>query len=244
MKTMKIAILSDIHANMEAFRAVLADIDEMDLEEVVCLGDNIGYGPEPEQVINEIREREIPTVMGNHELAVADIDYFKWFNPVALESLKKNIELLSNSSIRYISGLEKSLVFHGCRCVHGFPPSSPTLYQFQASEDRTRDAFEEMEETICFTGHTHILEIIDFDGNMITREPLLMGETRLSADKKYIVNIGSVGQPRDESNHAKYVVWDSEKAIIDVRFIPYDIVGAVNKILKAGLPRVHALRLL
>ncbi len=241
---MRIAVLSDIHANMEAFRSVLADMDQAEIDASVCLGDNIGYGSEPEKVMNEIRRLDIPSVMGNHELAVADIDYFKWFNPVALESLKKNIELLSDSSIRYIRTLRKSMVFQGCRCVHGFPPASPTLYQFQASEDRIRDAFEEMAESICFTGHTHILEIIDFDGNMITREPLLMGETRLSEEKKYIINIGSVGQPRDESNHAKYVVWDSEKAVIDVRFVPYDIVGAVNKILKAGLPRVHALRLL
>ncbi len=87
MKTMKIAILSDIHANMEAFRAVLVDMDGIDIDAAVCLGDNIGYGSEPEQVINEIRRRDIPTVMGNHEVAAVYIAYFRRFNPVALESL-------------------------------------------------------------------------------------------------------------------------------------------------------------
>jgi diadenosine tetraphosphatase ApaH/serine/threonine PP2A family protein phosphatase len=152
--------------------------------------------------------------------------------------------LLSEETINFISGLEPFLIHYEGRFVHGFPPDSATMYLFQVSEDELLRTFKQMKERICFLGHTHRLEIIDFNGQIITRTPLTKSITNLNRDHKYIINIGSVGQPRDGNNCAKYVIWDTLKNNIEVRFIPYDIVSVVDKIIAAGLPIEHAVRLL
>lgn len=240
---MRLALISDIHGNMEAFRQVLKDIERSNIDAGVCLGDNIGYGPEPDQVVNLIRKLNIPSIMGNHELAVIDRKYLMWFNPLARMSLEKTIKLLSESSIDFISTLRSSMVFQDCRFVHGFPPDSQTIYLFQVSNNYLLHVFKQMKERLCFVGHTHVLEIIGFDGQTISRQPLEKGIKNLNKEHKYIINIGSVGQPRDGNNNAKYVIWDTLKNNIEVRYRPYDIATVVNKIIAAGLPMEHAMRL-
>jgi predicted phosphodiesterase len=240
---MRTAIISDIHGNYDAFRKVSEDFDKSEVDRVISLGDNIGYGPEPDRVVGEIIARGIPSVQGNHELAVKDEKYLDWFNPVARKSLIKTREFLSASTNQFIAELEPFLILDDCRCVHGFPPDSPLIYMFQASESHKKEIFEEMPERLCFIGHTHTLEIIGYDGKKMVYNDLTEGLLNLERDKKYIINIGSVGQPRDTSNDAKYVIWDSSADTIDVRFISYDIAAVVRKIKDAGLPEEHANRL-
>ncbi len=240
---MKLAIISDIHGNYDAFQKVMADIDKSGVDRIISLGDNIGYGPEPDRVVQKIMARDIPSVQGNHELAVKDEEYLNWFNPVARKSLIKTSDLLSESSNKFVTELEPFLTLDDCRYVHGFPPDSPLIYMFQASERRKKQIFEEIPQRLCFIGHTHTLEIIGYDGNSMEYSDLPEGLTNLAGDKKYIINIGSVGQPRDTNNDAKYVIWDSSADTIDVRFISYDIAAVVQKIKDAGLPAEHAQRL-
>ena len=240
---MRIAVISDIHANMEAFETVLADIDASNADQIISLGDNIGYGPEPEAVLNLIRKRNIFSVMGNHELAVVNSNYLSWFNPNARMSIEKTFAMLSDESLQHICKLRAYLVDHNCRHVHGIPPDSITTYQFEISEDEFTYILCRMRESICFIGHTHILEMIEFDGFRALRRPLNQGVVGLNGDKKYVINVGSVGQPRDGDNHAKYVVWDTCENLVEVKFVAYDIESVVEKIISAGLPEVHALRL-
>jgi predicted phosphodiesterase len=240
---MRLAVVSDIHSNYEACREVLRDIDRSRVDAVISLGDNIGYGPEPDRIIQEIKARNISTILGNHELAIKDKKYLKWFNPAARISLIQNRGLLSQASIRFISQLDPVRVAYGCRFVHGFPPASALLYMFQMSDNKKRNIMEDMAESLCFIGHTHTLEIVAYDGGLIESNALSEGLTGLHPEKKYIVNIGSVGQPRDGTNKAKYVIWDSSENTIDVRFISYDIAAVVRKIRAAGLPEQHAQRL-
>jgi len=241
---MRMAVLSDIHGNLEALEQVLTDIDGSNIDRVVCLGDSIGYGPEPEEVVAMIHDRHIPSILGNHELAVIDRDLLTWFNPLARRSLLKTIEMLSEKTISFISKLKPFMIFDGYRFVHGYPPDSATTYLFQIGEDELRQTYKQMKEKICFVGHTHRLEIISFNGKSITRSPFTQNIVPLNSTDRYIINIGSVGQPRDGDNHAKYIILDAEKNSIEVKFIPYDIASVVNKILKAGLPTEHAVRLL
>ncbi|HHC25194.1 MAG TPA: metallophosphoesterase [Desulfobacterales bacterium] len=241
---MKIAVISDIHGNLEALKEVLADIDKSNVGAVISLGDNIGYGPEPDKIVRVIRERDIPSVMGNHEMVVTDRAHLEMFNPVARKSLQKTIALLSNDSINFICRLKFSKVFEGYRFVHGFPPESVNTYLFQVSEEKLRETFQQMKEKICFVGHTHELEIVGFDGETITHTPIhKKGITFLHDEKQYIINTGSVGQPRDGDNNAKYVIWDTSNYHVEVRFIPYNIGKVVSRILEVGLPRAHADRL-
>ena len=241
---MRVAIISDIHGNLDAFRQVLNDIEASSIDAIVCLGDNVGYGPEPEQVIRQVRNRNIPCVMGNHEQAVLDRRCLDWFNTAARKSLQKTMTLLSEDSINFIRGLESSLVIYQSRFVHGFPPDSTDTYLFQASKDTLKQSFSEMKERFCFVGHTHKLKLIGFDGKVSQHIPLKKGIVKhFHKDRKYIVNVGSVGQPRDGDNNAKYVIWNTSENSLEVRFVPYDIAAVVSKIIAAGLPKVHADRL-
>ncbi len=240
---MRLAVISDIHGNLEALNRVFADIDAAGVDRIICLGDMIGYGPEPEAVIRRIRERDIPSLMGNHEMAVSDPDMLRWFNPMARQSLKKTIKLLSHETIRYIRELEYYRIVRSCRCVHGFPPDSPRTYLFMVSEPELKAAFEVLEENLCFLGHTHMPAVISFDGQSVYKKPLKQGITLLHPGRKHMINVGSVGQPRDGDSHAKYVVWDSEKQQIDLRYVSYDITSVADKIISMGLPEEHARRL-
>jgi diadenosine tetraphosphatase ApaH/serine/threonine PP2A family protein phosphatase len=203
----------------------------------------IGYGPDPEDIVSIIREREIPTIMGNHELILVDPHYLEWFNPLARESIKKTIPKLSKDSINFITHMQKYITSNGAHFVHGFPPDSALTYLFQIEEPAFCDTFENMQENICFVGHTHKLEIVSYSGGAVIRGPLKKGILNLNDDKKYIINAGSVGQPRDGNNNAKYLIWDTTENTIEVRYIPYHIAKVTNKIIDAGLPEAHAHRL-
>lgn len=240
---MRAAIISDIHGNLEAFKSVLDDIEAEKISDVVCLGDNVGYGPEPEAVVKLIRERPIPCVMGNHELVLAKAGQLSGMNPTARKSAVMTRNLVSPETMEYIRGLKPTMDFHGALCVHGCPPASMTTYLMFLSEEELADVFRSMDERVCFAGHTHDLELISFDGAKVSREPLGTAERVLEADRQYIVNVGSVGQPRDGNNRAKYVIWDLARDTVLTRFVPYDIAKTAEKILALGLPEVNASRL-
>jgi predicted phosphodiesterase len=240
---MKIAVISDIHGNMEALKQVLADIDAMGVRQVYSLGDNIGYGPEPLAVIQCIRERGISSVLGNHEWAAIDQQHLKWFHARARESLIMNVAMLGEAAMDYLNTLEKSMTAANCRFVHGFPPDSITLYLFQIKDSRIRTVLSELPEEICFVGHTHKMRLVEFDGGELYRRPLQKGGIRLEKGHKFIVNVGSVGQPRDSNNNAKYVLWDSNTRILEARYVPYNIAATVKGIEAAGLPIANATRL-
>lgn len=239
----KIAIISDVHANMEAFEQVLADIDGRNVDVIISLGDNIGYGPEPDRVIKYIRQHAISSVQGNHELAIIEPNYLNWFNAAAKQSLKKTVKLLSKPSIEFIATMKVYLTDYGCRFVHGFPPDSPLMYSFQVSEGKTKNALDELPERRCFIGHTHTLDLIGYDGQRLEYSSLNEGLNILDPNQKYIISIGSVGQPRDGDNRSKYVIWNSAEDTVEVRFVAYDIATVVKKIKDAGLPKEHAERL-
>ncbi len=228
---------------MDAFEAVLADIDRQSVSDIYCLGDSIGYGAESEKAVQELMRRDIPSVLGNHEMAVVDPEHLELFNPVARMSLSVCMASLSEQSKNFIENMPQFMVYHNCRFVHGFPPDSVDIYLFQTTDDELSDAFMKMREWICFVGHTHELNIIEYDGGAIEAWVPGRGKISLDKDRKYIINVGSVGQPRDPDNNAKYLILDTRRQTAELRFVPYDIESAVEKILEAGLPRGHAGRL-
>lgn len=240
---MKVALLADIHANLEAFQAVLDDIDRSGADQVVSLGDNIGYGPDPNEVVSLLRDRQILSIMGNHELVLAAPRYIKWFNAGARVSVEKSLQMITADTREFSAKLPSSADIESAHIVHGFPPASPTLYLFQIKPLRLERYFASHAQSLCFVGHTHFLEAVSHDGQTIQRAPLKEGFFPMQADHSYIINIGSVGQPRDGDPCAKYVIWDTEKHRLNVKFIAYDVERVAAKILRAGLPRQNADRL-
>lgn len=241
---MRIAIVSDIHSNLAAFEEVLADIDRAEVDRIVSLGDNIGYGPDPEEVLQLIRTRNIPSIMGNHELALVDPSFLSWFNNAARRSLEINRELLSPSSLNYIRTLEPTLTMHGYLFVHGVPPDSITSYLFEVSDRELLKILPCLDQELSFVGHTHALRLISCDGRRLRHTRLSAGIIPLEEGQRYLINAGSVGQPRDGDNHAKYLIWDRDSRLLEVRFVRYDVARTVKGILNLGLPIINADRLL
>ncbi|MDP2647562.1 MAG: metallophosphoesterase family protein [Desulfobacterales bacterium] len=241
---MRLAVISDIHGNLDAFRRVLEDMDRSMVDAVVCLGDAIGYGPEPDQVVSLIDDLKVPAIIGNHELAAIEPACLREFNPPARASIEMTMGMLSERSLHFIRALQPYHIGWKCHFVHGFPPDSIDTYLHGVSKERLESAFHLLDQKICFAGHTHLLEIIGFDGRQVIHAPLPQGVVGLERPLKYIINAGSVGQPRDADKRAKYVIWDDAAYTIEARFVSYDIWAVYHKILQAGLPRVHADRLI
>lgn len=241
--TVRIAVLSDIHGNEAALEAVLHDVGQMGAHEIVSIGDNIGYGPDSNAVMTRLEQLHIPSVLGNHEMPVCDRRLLDWFNPTARVSLEIILDALTEPVKEMIRRLPRHLVRHGARFVHGFPPDSPTRYLYQVRQKRLLQHFSGKVERICFIGHTHELFLVTYDGTDVFQEKLPKGRFALSRGFSYIVNAGSVGQPRDGNNNAKYILWDTEADTLEVRFVPYDIQQTAERIVAAGLPIRNARRL-
>ena len=148
---------------------------------------------------------------------------------------------LDAAEMSAIPGLPRFILLAGARFVHGFPPDSVTTYLFQAADDRLASWFDRG-ESLTFVGHTHELMLLLRDGAGIERRELGSGRIGL-ANRPCIVNAGSVGQPRDGNNNAKYLIWDTDGNTVDVRFVPYDIAATVAKIRERGFPEFYGSRL-
>lgn len=238
---MKTAVLSDIHGNMEALNAVFEDMAAHNITSAVSLGDNIGYGPAPDAVVTALHRRGIPSVLGNHEGGILSARERRWFNPTARSALLLTDALLSEESRRTIATYPAFLVAGHARFVHGCPPDRVRTYLFEVED--FAPVFASYPESICFVGHTHELAIIRHDGQEIIREDVEKDTICFSDKERLIVNAGSIGQPRDGDNRAKYLIYDGEKKEIQIRKIPYDIAKTAGAILAAGLPEPYANRL-
>jgi len=242
---MRIAVISDIHANFTAFQSVLDDIATQSVTDIISLGDNIGYGPEPDRVTAKIRQLNITSIIGNHEYASANLRYRQRINPSARESLELNIAKLSQDDLDYLGVLPKVIIRHGARFVHGSPPKSVFAYLYNPRYRMIEYLFNAIEQKICFYGHTHALDMFSYDGSRCRRKKIRPGSYQLDPKKHYFINPGSVGQPRDMiNNQAKYLIWDQDAGSIECRSIPYDVKDTVAKIKEMGLPQANWQRLL
>jgi len=242
---MRIAILSDIHGNFQALQAVLADLQAAKVDRIVTLGDNIGYGPEPEEVVQTIIERQILSVIGNHELALRSQSYFRRLNPTPRISLEITRDLMSEESLLYCMSLPVYLVKQDARFVHGCPPESVTTYLWDPSPDRLARIFTSLPQSIGFFGHTHDLACYVNHGQVYWEEEVLLMSLELKPDCRYLINPGSVGQPRDGiNNHAKYGIWDLQKKSFSWYSVPYDVQKSVRLLHERKFPQTNADRLL
>jgi predicted phosphodiesterase len=240
---MRLAILSDIHGNLEAFQAVLADIERQKPDGMVCLGDMIGYGPDPEKVVQGVQSLHCEAVIGNHEAALTTGQARKMLNFQAKENNLKTERMLSEGSLAYCRSLPKFRNFADAWFVHGYPPDSFFAYLFNIPDKKIIKLFTDSQVSLFFVGHTHDLKIISQEEGEVGRSPLAEGRMHLDKNLKYVINAGSVGQPRDGNNCAKYMIWDSVTWELDVRFVPYDIDKTIEKIKDLEFPDIYAERL-
>ncbi|MDP2849429.1 MAG: metallophosphoesterase family protein [Humidesulfovibrio sp.] len=250
-----IAILSDVHGNLEALTSVLADLDGQNAERIINLGDMVGYGPEPDTCVKLLRERGVESVLGNHEHGLLEAQSRSWFNPQARKALDRTRALLSDDSLMYFRTLPRTREAFGALFVHGCPPGLVSKYLYELDDDGLRETFRLYQNRLCFAGHTHELERISCVGGQadgdqrakIERKCLGKGAVALDPQARYIINAGAVGQPRDGNNKAKYLLWvpgtGQNPDKLEVRFVAYDIAKTAAAIIEKGLPSVYADRL-
>ncbi|TKB11345.1 metallophosphoesterase [Desulforhopalus sp. IMCC35007] len=240
---MRIAVMSDIHGNIEAFEEVLRDIDDSYIDRIINLGDSIGYGPDPEKVLTLIKNRDILDILGNHEQAALDKTLRHYFKSDARKSLEQTMRFLTPSLLTYLSELPEFRLFNMALFVHGCPPASCDTYLNYLSNRGIKNIFKSYNNTIAFAGHTHKLMLISYNGEAVSFHELNDLPVKLEGNIRYIVNVGSVGQPRDGDSRAGYVIWDTILNSLEAKRIPYDIKSTADKIIQRGFQQKDADRL-
>lgn len=240
---MKYAIISDIHSNLEALQRALGEIQKRGCDKIICLGDVVGYGADPSECLKRVRESAGEIIMGNHDRAVEDIRLREYFNEWARTAIEWTARMLSEeekAAIRQfvpivINAKENITWTHGS--VHEM---GEFHYLFDTAE--AGKSFDVLETRFCFFGHTHIPSIFSEKGKEVQYLPA--GKSELSPNDRYLINPGSVGQPRDRNPELSFAFFDSKQFLLEIVRLDYDNQKAAEKIRKAGLPDFLADRLL
>jgi diadenosine tetraphosphatase ApaH/serine/threonine PP2A family protein phosphatase len=238
---MRYAVLSDIHSNYEALEAVLRVCDREAPDAFLCVGDVVGYGPDPSLVIAEVRGRKMAAVRGNHDQATFDPAEDQYFNSWAREGIAWTRERLAAAELRYLEGLELTREADGALLVHA-SPSEPRAWRYVLGAAEAGPEFSSFDESVCFIGHSHVPMIIVKDESGIAE--LRAAEVAFEAGKRYIVNVGSVGQPRDGDRRAAFGLFDSAERTFRLVRVEYDAEATSRKIIDSGLPPFLGERLL
>jgi diadenosine tetraphosphatase ApaH/serine/threonine PP2A family protein phosphatase len=243
---MRLAIIADIHSNLEALNSVLARIDQEGVEAILNLGDLVGYNASPNECLELLRGRTVWSLAGNHDLALFEPERAQHFNIIAYQALMWCQQQVHPEFLQFLQRLplvqEQPGLFLAC---HGTPSSPDTYiaYHFQG-KSVLKHLLHRPDLRVCFFGHTHrrALWYRDIRGKVALRQ-IPATKLRLSPNEHYLINPGSVGQPRDGNPEAAYAIFDDQEFSIHFKSAPYDIGGAQRRILAAGLPTFLAERL-
>jgi predicted phosphodiesterase len=238
-------ILSDLHANQEALEAVLARA-RSEYDQIVCCGDLVGYGADPDAVTEWTRQNVAHVVRGNHDKACAGLEDLEWFNPVARLSVLWTQQVIQEDNLAYLRELAKGPErIDSFAILHGSPLDED---EYVVSERDVAGVAPYLDSAISFFGHTHLQGAFLCHPNGVMRLRKMPGDSEeetleLEPDVHYLINPGSVGQPRDGDPRAAYALYDPESRLVRLCRTNYDIAAAQRKILEAGLPELLALRL-
>lgn len=237
---MRYGILSDIHSNLEALERVLRFFKELGVDEYYCLGDIVGYGANPKECLQIIRSLGVTCVAGNHDWAVAGKLNPDNFHPDALEGVYWTRNQLSDEEINCLRGLSLVHKTRDAEFVHAML-SKPERFQYMAYSSEAVETFSLMARPLCFIGHTHVPQIICMRNGKA--QSIKGPGINCDPGQKYILNVGSVGQPRDGNPMAACGIYDTDSRYFEAHRVAYDIAIAQEKILRAGLPASLAERL-
>lgn len=242
---MRIGILGDIHSNLEALQAVVRELKQANLDQWVQVGDIVGYGAQPKECIRLVRELNCTVCIGNHDAAVIGELPTEYFNPYARQAVEWTASQLSDDELDFLRQLPLVIEREHYTVVHG-TMHLPDQFGYVMSVVEAKDSLREQNTHMCFVGHSHVPAIYmqnteDSDDVQVTFSPETNAQT--SDCYKVLMNVGSVGQPRDEDPRAAYAIFDTDTGEASIRRVPYDITTAQRKILEAGLPEVLANRL-
>ena len=237
---LRYAILSDIHANLEGLEVVLKDSLEQKCTHYVCLGDIVGYGPNPKECLAAIRGLECPVIMGNHDEYCASEIELVGFNAMAAEAIRWTRTQLGTEEkewlrdLKYVRHVESFTIVHATLDL-------PERWAYVFDRLAAQSSFNYQHTPVCFNGHTHVP--VAFVRGPTGLQGGLYSKIKIEVGRKYFVNVGSVGQPRDRNPKASYVIFDLITNMIELRRVAYNIPKTQKKIRAAGLPESLAERL-
>jgi predicted phosphodiesterase len=230
---MKVAVLADIHANLEALEAVLIAAEKDGAQRFFVLGDVVGYGIDPVACINRLKEIDAVCVMGNHDQAMVEPSYLKELNPLARSAILSTRQSLGDPELTYLKSFPFRHIEHGASLTHA-NPIIPEDWQHIYLYEHVRWCLEEMDWEVAFVGHTHHRAVCcQFKRGHVanlTSSMVALGRHR------YLVNPGSVGQPRDGDWRASYALWDLERSFIELNRIEYPVRRTQEKLAQAEWP--------
>lgn len=229
----KIALISDIHANYEALKNVVTKLDTFNPDVWVCLGDLVGYGPSPNEVVNLVREKEMKCVLGNHDAGVTGKLTLRHFRNPNRKLIEKSIKLLTESNMKWLKNLPFILKEEDFIAVHA-SPQNPGRWEYIESAFTARNILDEIDETLCFVGHTH--------KPSITSNKLGINSYR--DGYKFMINPGSVGQSRDDDYRASACFIDTDLFIYESLRIDFNTEPVLLKLMKLGFSRLESQQML
>jgi predicted phosphodiesterase len=231
---MRIGVFSDVHANYLALEKVLAFFEQqLDLEFLVCLGDTVGYGPEPDRCCDAVRERTRFTVLGNHDAAVCGRMDYSYYYPAARNALDEHKAQLKPENMDWLRDLPYSVIKHGVCFTHGSPANEGSFeYVFTLEHALSLLDHEDRLSDITLMGHSHLTKSFRLPPRGVTEpvEELFGPVLDLSRAGKYVITVGSVGQPRDNDSRACCTVLDTEERTLAYHRLDYDVYGSAEDI--------------
>jgi len=230
---MRIAIISDIHSNIAALERVFSYIDSINIDEIYCLGDLVGYGPFPDQCIDLIKSKSCTVIAGNHDYGAIGKIPLRNFSQVGRTALRWTKKNICKENQEFLSDLPLKVVRNDITFVHA-SPFEPENWTYIFSNLEAKEAFKGFSTSICFIGHTHIPSIVG--------EDLSLG--RLHRNGRFIVNVGSVGQPRDGNPKLSFGILDTDKLSYELIRLDYDVQKTIDAIEQFSLPSVLGRRLI
>ncbi|MDP8214794.1 MAG: metallophosphoesterase family protein [Candidatus Euphemobacter frigidus] len=238
---MRYAILSDIHGNLEALRAVLDEARRRAVESYICLGDIVGYGANPNECLEMLLELSPATVLGNHDAAVCGREDLENFTPLAAQAIIWTRERIKLEGRAYLASLPLVRTIGNITIVHS-NLSHPSDWRYIFSPGEALSSFDRLDRQACFFGHSHRPVVFRESEGWVdyVEEPIF----HLVDGCRYLINVGSVGQPRDRDPRAAFAVFDQETGTVEIVRVEYPVGTAREKILDAGLPARLANRLL
>lgn len=236
---MRFAVFSDVHANLEALEAVLADANDQKCTHFVCLGDVVGYNANPHECVERIRAMDCPIVKGNHDEQASLFESSRDFNEMAEQAIEWTRDNLTEEDKKWLRELRLQRQVRDFTIVHA-TLDTPEQWGYVFNTLDAAASFTYQHTTVCFFGHTHVPMAFTRDDGV---RRTIIDRLRIEPGKKYFINTGSVGQPRDGNWHAAYCIYHVDGDVVEQRRVKYDLAAAQKKIIKAGLPSLLADRL-
>lgn len=240
MANMKYGVYGDVHGNWEAFSAVLADAESLGVTHHTCVGDIVGYNANPGECLRKIRDLNSVCVRGNHDHYCSHDECIRDFHPLAANVVDWTRNQLTADEVDYLRQQKLVRVVNGFTLVHS-TLDMPEKWGYVFDELEAESNFNYQSTTVCFYGHTHQPVVFEKAGGFVRRSNAT--KTSIQLGKKYFINVGSVGQPRDGDCRASYGLYDVVTREVELRRVSYDIATTQKKIIAAGLPERLAARL-